>query len=129
MIFFKNIAPSGHHRFAILTLGWLLTAWLLSTYRTARVCKVFQRAAEDRHQKVYEEARKKKQAERSLKSGDQEDSNDIEGQTPRERSCCTLETVLTRSSKLSSSKPFYYASLIADYLFKFPAMSLFGPAW
>ena len=129
MIFFKIITLTGHHRFAILTLGWLLTAWLLSTYRTARVCKVFQRAAEERQQKVYDDSRTMKKAERTLKTGDQEDSIDTECQTPRWRSCCTLETVLKRISQLTSSKPFYYASLVADYLFKFPAMSLFGPAW
>ena len=54
----------GHRRFAGMTLGWLLIAWVLSTYRSA--CVILRKKTV-KEEKKKEEERKKKEEERKKK--------------------------------------------------------------
>ena len=152
---------TGHRCFAGLTLGWLLTAWVLSTYRSARVCKVFEQM--ERDAKGMSDAQgnktpsgkknkpKAKAATNGKDLGKKKDNGandhdqvitrmvseydlevqqkkkrskkgDIEGNQDQPRDRETHENAKWNLIR-------HYLSLTIDYLLKFPAMSLLGPAW
>ena len=150
---------TGHRRFAGLTLGWLLTAWVLSTYRSARVCKVFEQMERDakgmsdaQGNKTPSGKKNKPKAKAATNGKDlgKKDNGandhdqvitrmvseyDLEVQQKKKRSkkgdIENQDQQRDRETHENAkwNRIRHYLSLTIDYLLKFPAMSLLGPAW